>query len=137
MNGAELIDDLDTYLGLGGQIDRPRAWLMLDLAVARCTSILSPLPDSARGVVLDVAQRAYTNVVGATSESAGPFSQAMPSIGVSLTSANRRELRLMGGNGGAFSIDPTPADAGTRLSPWDLNRTVLGGDPLLEEQRDA
>lgn len=127
------VSDLDTYLGLQGQIDAVRASLVLELAEARCTAILSPLPTSARGVVLDVAQRAYTNATGVTSESTGPFSAQMPSFGVSLTSANRRELRQLGGRGGAFTIDPTPADAGTGQPIWDVNTTYLNGIPLLDE----
>lgn len=127
------VSDLDTYLGLNGQIDVTRAALVLELAEARCTAVLDPLPSSARGVVLDVAQRAYTNATGVTSESTGPFSAQMPNFGVSLTSANRRELRQIGGRGGAFSIDPTPVDAGRNMPVWDVNTTYLNGIPLLDE----
>ncbi len=127
------VPDLDTYLGLNGTIDPVRADLILQLAEARCTAILDPLPDSARGIVLDVAQRAYTNVVGATAEGIGPFSASMPSIGVSLTSANRRELRQLAGRGGAFTVDPTPVDAGTGQPVWGQNVTYLNGIPGLDE----
>lgn len=125
--------DLGVYLGLGSAIDVERAALVLELAEARCSAILSPLPDEAKGIVLDVAQRAYTNATGAQSQSVGQFSMSMPSIGVSLTAANRRELRQLGGRGGAFSIDPTPADAGTRLPVWDQNVTFLNGTPGLDD----
>jgi hypothetical protein len=61
---------------------------------------------------------------------------AMPSIGVSLTSANRRELRQLGGRGGAFSIDPTPVDAGAGLPVWNVNATYLDGVPGLDDGVD-
>jgi hypothetical protein len=129
MISDDLVEDFGIYLGQS--LDEPRALLMLDLAIARCTAVVSPLPDAAKGIVLDVAQRAYTNPTGATSEVIGPFQQTSPSYGVSLTSANRRELRLLGGSGGAFTVDPTPADAGTGLYPWDQNVAWLAGEPGL------
>jgi hypothetical protein len=85
------------------------------------------------GIVLDVAQRAYGNPQGLTSEGVGPFTASQPSIGVSLTSANRRELRQLAGRGGAYSFDPTPADAGTGQPLWDVNATYLNGVPLVDE----
>lgn len=126
--------DLALYLGLGSEIDYDRAELILDLAEARCSAILSPLPAAAKGVVLDVAQRAYTNATGANAQAVGSFSVSMPSIGVSLTSANRRELRQLGGKGGAFSIDPTPADAGAGLPVWNQNVTYLNGVPGVSDE---
>ena len=51
-----------------------------------------------------------------------------------LYSAEQRLLRLAAGHGGAFSIDPTPADAGQGLMPWDQNVTWLTGVPLAEDQ---
>jgi hypothetical protein len=89
------------------------------------------VPDAAKGVVFDVAQRAYSNVTGVSSEGVGPFSRSLPSAGVSLTAANRRELRQLAGRGGAFTIDPTPADAGANLPLWDRNITWFGGEPDL------
>jgi hypothetical protein len=127
------VSEFGTYLGLGDSIDVPRALLVLQLAEDRCRTIVSPLPASAKGVVLDVAQRAYTNATGSSSETAGPFVNAAPSYGVSLTTANRRELRMIGGSGGAFTVDPTPADAGLGLYTWDQNQTWLNGNPELEE----
>jgi hypothetical protein len=136
MDGLELVADFGTYLNVqAGQFDETRAVLILNLAIARCSAIITPLPDAATGVVFDVAQRAYSNVTGVSSEGVGPFSRSVPSIGVSLTSANRRELRQLAGRGGAFTIDPTPADAGAGLNPWDLNQTWLNGQPELEEPR--
>lgn len=136
-DGLSLVGDFGTYLGVNSaELNETRAVLILNLAIARCSAIVSPLPDAALGIVFDVAQRAYTNVTGASSEGVGPFSRALPSIGVSLTSANRRELRQLAGRGGAFTIDPTPADAGASLNTWDRNVTWLEGQPELEEPRE-
>lgn len=136
MDGLSLVSDFDTYLGVSGsEFNETRAILILNLAIARCSSIVTPVPDAAKGVVFDVAQRAYSNVTGVSSEGVGPFSRSLPAAGVSLTAANRRELRQLAGRGGAFTIDPTPADAGANLNPWDRNTTWLNGQPDLEEPR--
>lgn len=127
------VDDLDTYLGLNGQIDVARAQLLLALAEARCAMVLDPLPVAALPIVLDIAQRAYTNVTGASAQAVGSASVQLPSIGVSLTSANRRELRMLGGRAGAFTVDPTPADAGQGLPVWGQNVTWLNGVPGVSD----
>lgn len=113
-----LPSDLATYLGVDPtKLDDDRATLMLQLAQDKCESLLSPLPDTALGVVLDVAARAYTNVTNAQTESAGPFQVSHGAIsgGMWLTRANMAELRRLGASSGAFSVDPTPADAGPTL----------------------
>lgn len=133
MDAVSLLVDFQTYLGSDSSFDFRRGQLVLQLAIDRCAAVLSPLPDSAMGIVFDVAQRAYSNVSGATSATVGPFSQTLPPVGVSLTAANRRELRLLGGRGGAFTIDPTPADAGKGMPSWDQNVTWLNGEPILDE----
>lgn len=125
--------DLGTYLG-DPNIDTARAQLMLDLTIDRCTMYVSPLPDTAKGLVLDVAASAYANPQGVAAETAGPFSVQRPKPGVSLTRAQLRDLRLLAGRGSAFSIDPTPSDAGQGLMPWDQNITWLDGVPLAEDQ---
>jgi hypothetical protein len=136
MDGLTLVDDFGTYLGVArADLDETRAVLILNLAIDRCSTIVTPLPDAAKAIVFDVAQRAYSNVSGASSEGVGPFSRSLPAIGVSLTSANRRELRQLAGRGGAFTIDPTPADALANLNPWDRNTSWLNGVPELEEPR--
>src|ERR1019366_7762882 len=47
----------------------------------------------------------------------------------------QRLLRLAAGQGGAFTIDATPVDAGQGLPAWDLNVTWLTGIPIIEDQR--
>jgi hypothetical protein len=107
---------LDTYLGLGGSIDSARATLTLSLATDACLSIVNPLPDGSDGVVLDVAARAYSNPTNAQTGAANPYSPGLPPVmgGLYLTKANIAMLRRLSADAssGAFSIDPTPADAG-------------------------
>jgi len=82
---------------------------------------------------LTVAARAYSSPTTATMETAGPFSVQRPAGGVYLTRTERQALKTLAGRGGAFSIDPTPADALQGLSPWSENVTWLDGVPLAED----
>lgn len=128
--------DLDFLLDLGGNINEERARLILDLVTEKCEIVVSPLPPAARSVVLSAAARAYSNPTGISAETTGPYSatfSATSFVGVSLTKAEKAELQLLAGRGGAFSIDPTPSDAGTALFPWDENifdpdGNLLGSD---------
>lgn len=115
--------DLDTLLALNGNIDTERAQLLLGLAKELCCSIVDPLPDNSRSVVLTVAARAYINPSGVQAQTVGPESiQYGTAYGsLYLTKGDVATLRRLSGGGGAFTIDPTPADAGTKLYPWDLN----------------
>lgn len=125
-------DDLATFLG-ESSLDEARASLMLTLARQACEVYVSPLPDSALGVVLTVAARAYSSPTTATMETAGPFSVQRPAGGVYLTRTERQALKTLAGRGGAFSVDPTPADALQGLNPWNQNVTWLDGVPLAED----
>lgn len=134
--------ELDTYLQLAGTIDTARANLLLDLAYDKCVSFVNPVPAGAKGVMLEVAGRAYTNVtsahqmsMGSASTSFGAQNSSTGVGGLYLSKSNIAELRRLAGSGGAFTIDPTPADAGEGLMPWDTNTTWLGGVPLIEDQR--
>lgn len=134
--------DLDTLLGLGGGIDTARASLLLDLAYDKCLEFVDPVPDGARGVLLEVAGRAYTNATSAHQMSLGTASVAFGAQnsstgigGLYLSRSNIAELRRLAGRTGAFSIDPTPVDAGQGLPVWDQNVTWLNGVPTIEEQR--
>jgi len=120
--------ELATYLNIQS-IDADRADLLLGLAQAKCEQIVSPLPDAARGVVLDIAARAYTNPTNASSEVNGPYMATYGGIsgGLWLTRANKAELRRLSNSSGAFSIDPTPADASPRKA-W--GQVPLGPDDL-------
>lgn len=123
--------DLDSLLSMGGTIDADRAQLLLDLAVEQCQIIVSPLPDNARSVVLNVAARAYNNPTGVAAQTIGPESVQYGStaIGVYLTKTDIETLQRLAGTGGAFTVDPTPADAGTQIYPWDLNVFAIGPEP--------
>lgn len=123
-------DDLSTFLG-GQPVDIVRGQMMLDGAVALCSTIVSPLPDTAKLLVLSVAARPFANPQGVTAETVGPFNVSRPG-GVYLTRAERLTLRALAGRGGAFSIDPTPAGAGEGLQPWDQNVTWLEGVPIAD-----
>jgi hypothetical protein len=107
-------DDLATYLNVT-DIDLDRANLLLTLAQDKCEAVVSPLPITALGVVLDIAARAYSNPTATQSTAPGPFGTPLGSLpgGLFLTKTNIAELsRLSTTNSGAFTIDPTPADAG-------------------------
>lgn len=128
--------DLELLLGIA-DIDLDRATLLIELATELCQSIVSPLPDGARAVVLAVAARAYTNPGNAQAQAAGPYSVSYSpgaSGGLYLSVQDRALLKRLAGRGGAFTVDPTPADAGTGLSPWDQNVTWLQDVPLAEDR---
>lgn len=103
-------DDVATFMGVD-TLDEDRAELLIELAESECRSIIDPLPENARRVVLTVVARAYSNPQGVTSEATGPFIVSRPLPGVYLTKGERASL-TRAGMGGAFTIDPTPADAG-------------------------
>lgn len=115
--------DLDTLLGLEGSIDTPRATLVISLAENLCSSIVDPIPDNANVVVLSVAARSYSNPDGVAAHTIGPESVQYGSTlgGLYLTKADVATLKRMAGMGGAFTVDPTPADAGKAIYPWDEN----------------
>ena len=130
--------DLSTYLGV--EVDPIRADLILRLAQELCETVVSPAPASALGVILEVAGRAYSNVNSATQLGMGSayasFGQAGSGGvgGLYLSRANKATLRRMSGSGGAFSVDPTPVDAGEGLPVWDQNATFLTGIPIFEDR---
>lgn len=105
-------EDLALYLGLG-EIDGGRADLLIQQAVALAESVVRPLPDQATAVVLSVAGRAYVNPQQVSYETIGPMSVQRPSGsgGLYLTKADKAALKSLAGRGGAFTVDPTPADA--------------------------
>ena len=117
-------DELRVYLGLP-DIDQDRAELMLAQATLLAESIVKPLPDAASAVVLAVAGRAYANPQGVAYETVGPISVQRPQAGLYMTRDERRTLQRLAGRGGAFTVDPTPADADPSASwpaDWDQDR---------------
>lgn len=102
--------DLATFMNV--TVDDTRAQLFLDIVEDDAGSIVSPLPASAKGVILTAAARAYANPAGTSAESVAGASSSWAPGGLYLTRAERRTLRRLAGiGGGAFTIDPTPADA--------------------------
>ena len=104
--------DLSTYLG--SDVDDVRATMMLGFAEQLCLAVVSPLPEGAEAVVMDVAARAFVNPGNVTEQATGPYITAYGSVGggLWLTAKNEATLRRLAGSGLAFTIDPTPADAG-------------------------
>ncbi|AJP04787.1 hypothetical protein TU94_28420 [Streptomyces cyaneogriseus subsp. noncyanogenus] len=109
---APTAEQLALYLGLG-EIDGPRADLLIGQAIALCETVVKPLPDQATAVVLSVAGRAYVNPQQVSYETIGPMSVQRPqgSGGLYLTKADKTALKSLAGRGGAFTVDPTPAKA--------------------------
>lgn len=108
-------EDLGLLLDLD-EINGDRADLLIQLAINLCLTVVRPLPEEASAVVLSAAGRAYTNPQGVSYETIGPMSVQRPagSGGLYLTKADKVALKSMAGRGGAFTVDPTPADA----NPW-------------------
>ncbi|MFD3568440.1 hypothetical protein [Streptomyces sp. NPDC058667] len=105
-------EELGLYLGLE-EIQGDRADLLIAQSVALAESVVKPLPDQATAVVLSAAGRAYVNPQQVTYETIGPQSVQRPagSGGLYLTKADKAALKALAGRGGAFTVDPTPADA--------------------------
>lgn len=101
--------DLGLFLELD-TVNGPRATLILGLSRALAETVVSPLPAGAEGTVLSIAARVYSNPQGLTTETTGPYAVGRPAGGLYLTRDERRTLGRLGGRGGAFTIDPTPAD---------------------------
>lgn len=117
-------EDLRVYLGLDA-VDEARASLMIEQAVLLSESVVTPLPDAASAVVLAVAGRAYANPQGIAYETVGPISVQRPQAGLYMTKDERRTLKRLAGRGGAFTIDPTPADADPDVT-WPVDRDPDG-----------
>lgn len=105
-------EQLGLYLGLES-IDGARADLLIQQAVLLCETVVKPLPDQATAIVLSAAGRAYVNPQQVSYETIGPMSVQRPqgSGGLYLTKADKAALKALAGRGGAFTVDPTPADA--------------------------
>lgn len=123
---APTAEDLGTFLGLD-EIDGNRADFLIGKAVSLCLTVVKPLPDEADAVVLSVAGRAYTNPGNATYETVGPMSVQRPAAagGLYLTRADKIALKSAAGRGGAFTANPTPADA----TPWPSWPPVVDDRP--------
>ncbi|MEU6725470.1 hypothetical protein ABZ917_17320 [Nonomuraea wenchangensis] len=113
--------DLALYLDLA-DINECRANLLIEQATALAESVVKPLPDGASAVVLAMAGRAYANPQAVSSETVGPYTVSRPQAGLYMTKAETAALKRLGGRGGAFTIDPTPAEATPAPTwPWDMD----------------
>lgn len=104
--------DLETYLGLdAGAINLNRATLILAMAQDLAETIVSPLPATARAVVLSVAARAYNNVTSASQVGMGSAYASFGGTGsggvggLYLSRSDKAALRSLAGRGSAFSAD--------------------------------
>jgi hypothetical protein len=85
--------------------------LQLELAQELCETIVDPLPATARGVVLQVAGRMFSNVNSATQIGLGSAYASLGSTGAGgvgglyLSRSEKATLRRLAGRTGAFSID--------------------------------
>lgn len=121
-------------------IDVDRATLLIRLATNLCSSVVTPVPDNADGVVLSVASRAYTNPTGVQAETIGPTTVQFGSTsgGIYLTKSDTATLnRLAGRGGGAFTVNPISPDAGCHLYPWDENLWGLPGSVDIGDDVDG
>jgi hypothetical protein len=124
--------DLQTYLG-ADSIDVNRAQYLLTAVTTRLQGYVNPLPDGAYALAVEIAAQAYARPLSIKSEAIGPYNVTPGAGGIFITKSQIRDLRIMAGRGNAFTIDPTPVDAGTGLQPWDTNVTWLEGVPIAED----
>jgi hypothetical protein len=110
-------DELGTYLGRT-DVDTPRATLILQLAHDKLERYVSPVPASAKDLELAVAARAYSNVssarqagIGSAQISYGSENAAAGIGGLYVSKSEVRELRMIAGRVGAFSVDLLAVDA--------------------------
>ncbi|WP_174545614.1 hypothetical protein [Nocardiopsis dassonvillei] len=101
------------------EINEERAAFLLEMAANLARTVIDPLPDGAEAVVLSVAARCYNNPQMLTgSETIGPYTgPTRAEGGLYLKRDERRTLHRLAGRGGAFTVDPTPVDAGPVYPP--------------------
>lgn len=102
--------DLGVYLGR--TVDDDRAYLILQLAHDLCETVVSPVPDTAKGIEIAVAARAFNNVtsahqagIGSAQVSYGAPNSSVGIGGLFLSKSDIRTLRRLAGRTGAFSVD--------------------------------
>lgn len=97
--------DLASYLGdTFDATQQARATFVLGLVMDEASSIVSPVPSTAKGVVLAASSRIFTNPTGVSQELVGPYQTSRQASNL-LTKAERSSLRRHNGGGGAFSFD--------------------------------
>lgn len=102
--------DLELFMNLTpGTINVDRATQILGLAQDLCESVVSPLPMSARVVVLSVAARGFSNPEQVLTETVGPYTVQRGAAALFLAKSDMAMLRRSSGRGGAFSIETLAA----------------------------
>lgn len=106
----EVVADMATLLR-PATVDMERAATVVELAMLRVSMVVSPIPEGARPILVDMSMRAYTNPQSAVYETAGPFSRSFREAGVYLKPNERADLEALGaaaaGHGAAaFTIRP-------------------------------
>lgn len=116
-------DDLAVYLGVVlSSSDEDRAQMLIDDAIAQALSVITVgtvpatgateanLPEGAAGTIRAAVARVFLNPSGANSEALGSYSIGRPAgSGAMFSTAERAQLRRLGGSGSAFSIDMLPS----------------------------
>lgn len=119
--------DLGLYLN-DAEIKPDRAELMINLATSECLTVIDPLPDPARVVVLRVAARGYTTAMSAARQNqlaAAGSPIPLGGGGIYLTKMDKADLRRNSGTGGAFSVNLLDGYQGPPYLPvWDAGITV-------------
>lgn len=108
---------IELELLVGRDINHDRGEFILSHLGNLAASYVEPMTDAAWSVVLLAAVRLYVNSSGATQQSIGTEAASFTIAGVNFTRAERIELKRLGGRGGAFTVDPTPEDAGEQMYP--------------------
>jgi len=100
-------DDLGSFLGV--DVDEDRATFVLDLVMGEAATIVTPVPDGAKAVILSASARIYSNPTGVSQELIGPYQTSRAASNL-LTKSERSSLRRAAGGGGAFMVDPLGID---------------------------
>lgn len=114
-------DDLKSFLPTAAAFDDDRAKFMLGLVMDEAASVVTPVPSTAKGLILRATSRLYQNPVGVTQELVGPYQFAQPATNI-FTKAERASLRRHAGGGGAFYIDPLDIDGTDESTDYPENR---------------
>lgn len=125
MSTVATTGELATFMKV--TLDEDQAQLILDMVEADAASIVSPLPPTAKGVIITAAARACPNPSGTTTMSSGGSSASWSPGGVYLTRMERMTLRRLAGiGGGAFSVNLAPDAGQDYIDPLQT--------PTLDEQ---
>lgn len=117
-------EELALYLDLT-EINGERADFLLQQTLTLAAAIVSPVPDTAKPIILAAAARSYVNPQGVTQETVGSYSVQRPATGLYFTRAEQALLKRLAGRGGAFTVDPTPFDVDPSVT-WPYTP----GDPM-------